>query len=215
MTRAMKAALRETIARCHNPKHPQYPYYGGRGITVCLRWRESFDNFLADMGVRPEGLTLERIDNDKGYEPGNCRWATRAEQTRNRRCAVLVEWRGRTQDLLAWGVELGIARRTLHARLFKLGYEPELAFTKPVKCGARVEGRAYPERRPMSRDHIQRGLFHPATRFSLLEVRQLRKSWLEGATFSALAKQHNVSVTTVSSACQGLASYKGLHDYPT
>lgn len=213
--KAMKSALKETIARCHNPQHPQYIYYGGRGITVCARWRNSFENFLADMGVRPEGLTLDRRDNDKGYEPGNCRWATRAEQTRNRRCAVLVEWQGRTQDLLSWGTELGIAPRTLHARLFKLGYEPELAFTKPVKCGAKVEGRLYPERRSIAPEKIRRGQDHANTRFSASEARQLRKAWLGGATFSALAREHNVTITPISSACQGLAAYKGIHDSST
>ena len=72
------------IQRCTNPNRPEYPYYGGRGITVCDRWR-SYENFLADMGERPDGLTLDRINNDGNYEPGNCRWADRETQVRNRR----------------------------------------------------------------------------------------------------------------------------------
>jgi hypothetical protein len=75
---------KEMHARCYNPKHPRYADYGGRGITVCERWH-SFENFLADMGEPPPGLTLDRINNDLGYSPENCRWTTVSEQNSNTR----------------------------------------------------------------------------------------------------------------------------------
>lgn len=84
--RRMKQRWRQMIDRCGNPEHDMYKYYGARGISVCERWRESFESFIADMGwPEDEKLTIERINNDGNYTPGNCKWATYTEQNRNKR----------------------------------------------------------------------------------------------------------------------------------
>lgn len=87
--------------RCNNPKNPKYPDYGGRGISYCDRW-ESFENFLADMGERPTGTTIDRIDNGGNYEPGNCQWATNEQQSLNKRTSRLITWNGETKNLKQW-----------------------------------------------------------------------------------------------------------------
>lgn len=110
--------------RCLNPNNKAYKHYGGRGITICERWLK-FENFLADMGERPDGLTIERIDNDKGYSPENCRWATYKEQNRNSRRTRMISYFGETRCLSEWAEVLNINRTTLHWRLRK--YPPQIA----------------------------------------------------------------------------------------
>ena len=78
----------QMIERCHNEKHPCYDYYGSRGVYVCEDWRKDFKNFLSDMGEKPKGLSIDRIDNDKGYFKNNCKWSTKKEQQRNRRISI-------------------------------------------------------------------------------------------------------------------------------
>lgn len=108
--------------RCTDPKHPAYPRYGGRGIKVCDRWMNSFEAFLEDMGLRPgPGYTIERIDNDKGYEPGNCRWATVAEQQKNRSDNRWIEYEGEKLTLTDWARKLGVRSSTLY-RWLKKGF---------------------------------------------------------------------------------------------
>lgn len=86
------------LQRCQDPNSNIFKYYGGRGITVCERWLV-FENFLADMGERPAGMSIERNNVNKGYEPGNCRWATKKEQSRNTRVTRWVEWQGKKISL--------------------------------------------------------------------------------------------------------------------
>lgn len=97
--------------RCSNPKSRFWTHYGGRGIRVCDRWGSSFANFFADMGHPPDGMTIDRIDNDGDYEPRNCQWATRLVQSRNTRRNIHLTWRGKTQCVSGWAQELGIPYR--------------------------------------------------------------------------------------------------------
>ena len=126
---------RAMVERCTNPGAADYPRYGGRGIRVCDRWRD-FTAFLADMGERPRGTTLDRRDVNGHYERGNCRWATAKEQGRNKRGSLLLTFDGRTQCLSAWAEETGLDRTTLRYRL-KKGWPIERALTTPLM--SRVE----------------------------------------------------------------------------
>lgn len=104
------------IQRCTNPKRENYPRYGGAGITVSERWLK-FANFIADMGERPKGTQLDRINNSGNYEPGNCRWATLVEQRLNSRQVNNYTHDGRTQCLAHWCIEFGIKYETAIGRL--------------------------------------------------------------------------------------------------
>ena len=140
--KAERCALRHAIARCHNNKHSHFKNYGGRGIQVCDEWRDplfGFPAFLIHIGPRPSANhSLDRIDNDKGYYPGNVRWADRATQQRNRRKRVwsvqdygwgigkagdknrpspLIEYQGKLQTLCEWCEELGLKAATIRQRI--------------------------------------------------------------------------------------------------
>lgn len=114
---------RNMLTRCYNKNSTHYEEYGGRGIGVSVQWVD-FSNFLADMGERPDGLTIERIDNNGHYEPGNVRWATQLEQARNRRSVRHLSFDGKTLTLPEWQEVLGIDRKTLWARI-KRGWPVE------------------------------------------------------------------------------------------
>lgn len=113
-------------ARCR-PGHPREEDWYARGIRVCERW-DSFENFLADMGSRPVGATLDRVDNDGNYDPANCRWATPTQQQNNKRSSRLIEYRGKSKTLAEWCRELGIPYPRTQARIDKLGWSAARAF---------------------------------------------------------------------------------------
>lgn len=104
----MRGEWRSMIARCHDPKNRDYAGWGGRGIYVCERWRNSFEAFLADNGVRPLEMSLERKDNAGPYSPENCKWGTRREQNRNRRSTIVLEYLGERLTLAELASRLGI-----------------------------------------------------------------------------------------------------------
>lgn len=121
-------------ARCYSPCQPRYPQYGGRGITMCDRWRNDYSAFLQDMGLRPSGAySIDRIDTNGNYEPGNCRWATRREQARNKRDTRFVEYRGIIMRLIDVYEQFGseIKYCTFAARLAH-GWPIEVALKTPV-----------------------------------------------------------------------------------
>ncbi len=108
------------IQRCTNPKSDMYKHYGGRGIQVCQRWRESFKNFYEDMGPRPAGdYSIERKDRNGNYEPDNCVWADRFVQANNRSNNVVLTHAGKTQTAQQWADELGMRAQTIHGRIAK------------------------------------------------------------------------------------------------
>lgn len=122
------------LNRCRNERTPDFKNYGGRGITVCKRWLR-YENFLADMGERLPGQTLERINNDRDYKPSNCRWATKREQARNSRHNTFITFRGRRMLLIDWARELGLKAPTLCFRLKRWSVKKSL--TTPLRVWPR------------------------------------------------------------------------------
>ena len=122
--------------RCYKLDSPDYPDYGGRGITVCERWLSSFENFYADMGPRPSSShSIDRIDNSLGYSPENCRWADDHQQCRNRRSNINVEYNGQVMCLKDASSLAGISYYTVRARIQKFGWSVEKALTAPKRMG--------------------------------------------------------------------------------
>ena len=121
------------VQRCHNPSDRSFENYGGRGIQVCEEWRDSFSQFIADMGIRPEGFDLDRIDNDKGYNPENCRWVSRLRNLNNKRTNRFLEFEGRKMTIAQWASVMGMNYRTLNNRINR-GWPLERALTEGAKA---------------------------------------------------------------------------------
>lgn len=117
------------VYRCTNPRSPDYARWGGRGITVCQQWLE-FDRFLIDVGQRPAGKMLDRIDNTAGYYPGNVRWATAIEQSANRRNTAIISVGGESKPLTQIARENGLRASMIHKRI-AAGWSPERAISEP------------------------------------------------------------------------------------
>jgi hypothetical protein len=127
------AIWRGILSRCENRQDKSYARYGGRGIRVCLRWQgaDGFENFLADMGERQPDYSIDRIDNDGDYEPGNCRWSSRHEQQRNTLATRWLEYQGHRRPLAEWAELYGLSVKRLRARL-KAGWSLDKALSTPI-----------------------------------------------------------------------------------
>lgn len=119
------------LDRCRNPNNPAYKHYGERGITVCERWA-AFENFLTDMGEKPHKRSLDRIDNNKGYSPENCRWATNKEQSNNKRTCIQLTYNGETKNITEWADYLDIDRNLIYSRI-EAGWSTHKALLTPSR----------------------------------------------------------------------------------
>lgn len=125
--------------RCYNPSCPDYHHWGGRGITVCDAWKAdylAFKEWALANGYK-KGLTIDRIDNDGNYEPSNCRWATKKEQSNNRRGLHYITYNGETKTITEWSIITGVAITTLNMRIKHYGWSVEKALTTRVRGGGR------------------------------------------------------------------------------
>lgn len=119
--------------RCLNPNSPKFPIYGGRGIRICERWINSFENFVADIGLAPSpNHTVDRINTNGNYEPSNCKWSTAKEQANNTRCNSFVEWNGERLTKTQWADRIGITSGSLDERLESWPLEKALT-TPPMR----------------------------------------------------------------------------------
>lgn len=184
--------------RCLNPASKDFPRYGGRGIEISAAWIDDAGAFVAHVGPRPTPLhSIDRIDVNGDYEPGNVRWATRKEQQQNRRCNVMVTLRGETKCLSQWCRDLGVSFEMVHGRI-RRGWPPERSLLDPpVEPGHGRNGlRTYPEL-------AARGEANGNARMTLERVIELRAARAAGASLTTIARQFGISVSTAHSITSG------------
>ena len=128
-------SYKSMVNRCSNHNATGFERYGGVGIGVCSSWlgEKGFENFLSDMGPRPENCSLDRINNSLGYSPENCKWSSAKEQNRNRKTNALVEYNGKTQTLVEWSEELGLSYGMLVMRHSKYKWTGDKLFSNPKR----------------------------------------------------------------------------------
>jgi len=123
------------LQRCYNSKCKKFRIYGGRGISVCKRWKDSFGAFVEDMGFPASGESIDRIDCNGNYEPGNCRWASQKQQCRNKRNNRLITAFGQTKPMAQWSEDSGIPSYRIQQRIDVEGWSDERAVSTPLKKG--------------------------------------------------------------------------------
>jgi len=139
MTGSVEYSTWNAMKRRCSAKNPYaYKYYAGRGIKVCDRWLDSFENFYEDMGEKPKGLSIDRINNDGDYCPENCKWATRAEQARNTRANKMITWKGETKCVNEWARIVGFQEHVIRRRLERGRSVKDILFA-PIKKGPEVK----------------------------------------------------------------------------
>lgn len=126
--------------RVLNPNHEAYASYGGRGVKVCDRWLNSFENFLVDMGERPQGTSIERRDNNGNYEPDNCYWATSKQQGRNKRTNLLLTFHGISRPACEWAERFFLPRHVVYDRVRKGWPIERVLFTEVTDCRFKSKG---------------------------------------------------------------------------
>lgn len=141
---SIEIVWRQMISRCYDPENPKYPRYGARGIRVCDRWicRRLF---IEDMGEKPDGMSLNRIDNDGDYTPENCEWATSMAQAQNRSSNRSLTFNGESHCITEWSRMVGIGRKTISKRL-ESGWTVEQALTTPVSKSKKPSEMKYEDR---------------------------------------------------------------------